>query len=57
MIKVVCDKCGKESILLYTEFGLRNPSGWKIETQYNVLQNIYDYRTFCPECKARKVTE
>ena len=57
MIKAICDKCGKESTLLYTEFGLRSPSGWRIETQYNALQNSYDYRAFCPECNPRKVTE
>ena len=57
MIKAICDKCGKESTLLYTEFGLRSPSGWKIETQYNALQNSYDYRACCPECNPRKVTE
>ena len=57
MIKAICDKCGKEYALLYTEFGLRSPSGWSIETQYNALQNSYDYRTFCTECNPRKVKE
>ena len=57
MIKAICDKCGKESALLYTEFGLKAPHGWRIETQYNALQNSYDYRAFCPECNPRKVAE
>ena len=54
MIKAICDKCGKEFTLFYSEYGLKSPSGWNIETQYNVLQNSYDYRTFCPECKPGK---
>ena len=57
MIKAICDKCGKESTLMYSEYGLKALPGWNIESQYNVLKNDYDYRTFCPECKPRKVKE
>lgn len=57
MIKAICDRCRKESVLLYSEFGLKAPHGWRIETQYNALQNSYDYRAFCPECNPRKVKE
>ena len=57
MIKAICDKCGKELTLVYSEYGLENPPGWDIEKQYNPLQRSYDYRTFCPECNPRKVQE
>ena len=56
MIKAICDKCGKEFTLLYSEYyGLESPSGWALETGYfTPLKRGYDYRTFCPECKPRK---
>lgn len=54
MIKAICDKCGKEFTLVYSEYGLKSPPGWNIETQYNPLKDSYDYRAFCPECKPRK---
>ena len=58
MIKAICDKCGKEFTLLYSEYGLESPAGWNIETQYNPLKRCaYDYRTFCPECNPKKVKE
>ena len=54
MIKAICDKCGKEFILVYSEYGLESPPGWKMETQFCPLTWDYDYRTFCPGCKSRK---
>lgn len=57
MIKAICDKCKKEITLLYSEYGLKSPSEWTVITQYNPLEGSYDYRTFCPECKPRKVKE
>ena len=57
MIKAICDKCGKELTLVHSEYGLKTPPGWRIETLYIPLQRSYDYRTFCPECKPRKVKE
>lgn len=58
MIKAICDKCGKEFTLRYSECGLESPSGWSLENGwYNPLKRGYDYRTFCPECSPRKVKE
>ena len=54
MIKAICDKCGKESTLVYSEYGLKAPSGWSLENELTPLKRGYDYRTFCPECKPRK---
>ena len=60
MIKAICDKCGKEFTLVYSKYGLENPPGWDIETQYRALQGDYDYRVFCRDCNpkiVRKVVE
>lgn len=54
MIKAICDKCGKEFTLVYSEYGLESPSGWNLKAGYIPLKRGYDYRTFCPEC-SRKV--
>ena len=56
MIKAICDKCGKEFTLVYSEYGLESPSGWNLKAGYIPLKRGYDYRTFCPECN-RKVKE
>lgn len=55
MIKAICDKCGKEVTLVHSEYGLENPPGWDIETQYNPVQHSYDYRTFCHECNPKRM--
>ena len=58
MIKVICDKCGKEFTLFYSYYGLQSPPGWKLEQgYYTPLKRGYDYRTLCPECKPRKEAE
>ncbi len=60
MFKVVCDKCGEETILRYLDLGLENPEGWDLEKTYLPLKHEWDYRTFCPKCNpkfARKVEE
>ena len=57
MIKAICDKCGKEFTLFYSEYGLKAPSGWSLENELTPLKRGYDYRTFCPECNPRKVKE
>lgn len=58
MLKAICDKCGKEFTLVYSEYGLETPPGWNIKTgYYTPLKRGYDYRTFCPECNPRKVEE
>lgn len=60
MIKAICDKCGKEFTLEYSEYGLESPRGWIIEPgHFTPLKRGYDYRTFyyktfCPECKPGK---
>ena len=56
MIKAICDKCGKEFTLVYSEYGLVSPSGWNLEAgSYTPLKRGYDYRTFCPKCSHGKV--
>ena len=55
MIKIVCDKCGKETILRYLDLGLENPVGWDLEKTYLPLKYEWDYRTFCPDCNPRIV--
>lgn len=56
MIKAICDKCGKEFTLVYSEYGLVSPSGWSLEAgYYTPLKRGYDYRTFCPDCSHGKV--
>ena len=60
MFKVVCDKCGKETVLRHLDLGLENPEGWDLEKQYLPLKREWEYRTFCPDCNpkfARKVEE
>ena len=42
MIKAICDKCGKESTLLYSEYGLKAPSGWSLENELTPLKRGYD---------------
>lgn len=55
MIKVICDKCGKELTLAHSYYGLESPRGWKIETgYYSPLKRCYEYRTLCPECNPGK---
>ena len=60
MIKAICDECGKETVMRYTEQGLERPPGWEIKTQFFPLNCEYKYRTFCLDCKikiAKKVME
>lgn len=53
-IEAICDRCGREITLKYCELGgVEEPSGWRLITQLNPLKRDYDYRTFCPECKAK----
>ena len=53
-IKAICDKCGKEITLKYSEpMGVKCPPGWEMETQFRPLTWDYDYRTFCSECKSK----
>ena len=60
MIEAKCDKCGKREVLIYSEFGLVNPRGWKIETQSFPTRRDLAYKVFCSDCNpdvARKVEE
>lgn len=50
MIEAICDKCGKNVVLKYCEYGLKSPEGWRIESQYFPKDREVAYRTFCPEC-------
>lgn len=55
-IKAICDRCGKEITLKYSEpMGVKSPPGWEMETQFRPLTWDYDYRTFCPKCNPKMV--
>lgn len=55
MIKIVCDKCGKEITLRYFEQGLESLPGWDLVPHFNPLNKEYYYRTFCQECNPKVV--
>lgn len=50
MIKAVCDKCGKEITLKFSDKGLECLLDWDMETHFNPSTREYYYKTFCQEC-------
>ena len=54
MIKAVCDKCGKEITLKFSDKGMDLP-GWDMETHFNPSTREYYYKTFCQECNPKSV--
>lgn len=55
MIKAVCDKCGKEITLKFSEQGLETLPDWDMETHFNPSKREYYYKTFCSECNHKSV--
>ena len=50
MIEIICDRCGKKTMLKYYPQGFENPQGWHIETQSFPTRIDLAYKVFCPNC-------
>lgn len=55
MIKAVCDKCGKEIVLKFSDKGLESLPDWDMETHFNPSTREFYYKTFCQECNPKSV--